>query len=144
MKLCFNAGPDPLEEYFPFAHENGFPWMELSCNNTQNFLDKFDLPKKQTKYGYSRRLPKCNNISVYSRSQIKGGKLISYTGRSSPSIKFGYRVRDLSKPIRRSVLNPSLLFPVTQKLALSLSRTLSIHRTRYGSGVPLSLEQPSY
>jgi len=42
MKLCFNAGPNPLEEYFPFAHENGFPWIELSCNNPENFLDKFN------------------------------------------------------------------------------------------------------
>ena len=42
MKLCFNAGPDPLEDYFSFAHENGFPWMELTCNNPNNFLDKFD------------------------------------------------------------------------------------------------------
>ena len=45
MKLCFNAGPEPLEEYFPFAHENGFPWMELSCNNPKNFLDKFDAKR---------------------------------------------------------------------------------------------------
>jgi sugar phosphate isomerase/epimerase len=42
MKLCFNAGPNPLEEYFSFADENGFPWMELSCNNPGNFLDKFN------------------------------------------------------------------------------------------------------
>lgn len=42
MKLCFNAGPEPVENYFPFAHENGFEWMELSCNNPNNFLDKFD------------------------------------------------------------------------------------------------------
>ena len=41
MKLCFNAGPEPIEEYFPFAHENGFPWMELSCNNPKNFLPTF-------------------------------------------------------------------------------------------------------
>ena len=41
MKLCFNAGPEPVEEYFPFAHENGFPWMELSCNNPKNFLNTF-------------------------------------------------------------------------------------------------------
>jgi len=41
MKLCFNAGPEPLEEYFPFAKANGFPWMELSCNNPKNFLDKW-------------------------------------------------------------------------------------------------------
>lgn len=41
MKLCFNAGPEPMEEYFPFAHENGFPWMELSCNNPNNFLNKW-------------------------------------------------------------------------------------------------------
>ncbi len=41
MKLCFNAGPEPMEEYFPFAHEHGFPWMELSCNNPNNFLDKW-------------------------------------------------------------------------------------------------------
>jgi len=45
MKLCFNAGPEPLEEYFPFAHENGFPWMELTCNNPKNFLDKFDATR---------------------------------------------------------------------------------------------------
>ena len=45
MKLCFNAGPEPLEEYFPFAHENGCPWMELSCNNPKNFLDKFDATR---------------------------------------------------------------------------------------------------
>jgi sugar phosphate isomerase/epimerase len=42
MKLCFNAGPEPLENYFPFAHENGFPWMELSCNNPSNFLTTFN------------------------------------------------------------------------------------------------------
>ena len=42
MKICFNAGPDPLEDYFPFAHESGFKWMELSCNNPSNFLDKFN------------------------------------------------------------------------------------------------------
>lgn len=42
MKLCFNAGPQPLEEYFPFAKENGFPWIELSCNNPNNFLDKWN------------------------------------------------------------------------------------------------------
>jgi len=41
MKLCFNAGPQPLEEYFPFAKENGFPWIELSCNDPNNFLDKW-------------------------------------------------------------------------------------------------------
>jgi sugar phosphate isomerase/epimerase len=41
MKLCFNAGPRPMEEYFAFARENGFPWMELSCNNPNNFLDKW-------------------------------------------------------------------------------------------------------
>lgn len=57
MKLCFNAGPNPLEEYFPFAHENGFPWMEMSCNNPSNFLDKFtpqridNLKKLRDKYG---------------------------------------------------------------------------------------------
>jgi sugar phosphate isomerase/epimerase len=39
MKLCFNAGPQPMEEYFSFAKENGFPWIELSCNNPKNFLD---------------------------------------------------------------------------------------------------------
>jgi len=42
MKLCFNAGPEPMEEYFLFAHENGFKWMELSCNNPNNFLDKWN------------------------------------------------------------------------------------------------------
>jgi sugar phosphate isomerase/epimerase len=41
MKLCFNAGPQPVEEYFSFAKENGFPWIELSCNNPNNFLDKW-------------------------------------------------------------------------------------------------------
>jgi len=41
MKLCFNAGPQPIEAYFPFAKENGFPWMELGCNNPNNFLDKW-------------------------------------------------------------------------------------------------------
>ena len=41
MELCFNAGPQPLEEYFPFAKENGFPWIELSCNDPNNFLDKW-------------------------------------------------------------------------------------------------------
>lgn len=41
MKLCFNAGPQPLEEYFAFAKENGFPWIELSCNNPNNFLDQW-------------------------------------------------------------------------------------------------------
>ncbi len=45
MKLCFNAGPEPMEEYFPFAHENGFPWMELSCNNPNNFLNKWDAKR---------------------------------------------------------------------------------------------------
>jgi sugar phosphate isomerase/epimerase len=42
MKLCFNAGPQPVEEYFSFAKENGFPWIELSCNNPNNFLDKWN------------------------------------------------------------------------------------------------------
>jgi sugar phosphate isomerase/epimerase len=57
MKLCFNAGPDPLEEYFSFANENGFPWMELSCNNPNNFLDKFNperitrIKKLRDRYG---------------------------------------------------------------------------------------------
>lgn len=48
MKLCFNAGPEPLEVYFPFARENGFPWIELSCSNPNNFLDKFN-PERITK-----------------------------------------------------------------------------------------------
>jgi len=30
-----------MEEYFSFAKENGFPWIELSCNNPNNFLDKW-------------------------------------------------------------------------------------------------------
>lgn len=42
MKLCFNAGPQPIEEYFAFAKENGFPWIEMSCNNPNNFLDKWN------------------------------------------------------------------------------------------------------
>jgi sugar phosphate isomerase/epimerase len=42
MKLCFNAGPQPIEEYFPFAKENGFPWIEMSCNNPNNFLDRWN------------------------------------------------------------------------------------------------------
>jgi sugar phosphate isomerase/epimerase len=41
MKLCFNAGPQPIEEYFSFAKENGFPWIEMSCNNPHNFLDQW-------------------------------------------------------------------------------------------------------
>jgi len=45
MKLCFNAGPEPIEEYFPFAYENGFPWMELSCNNPKNFLPTFNTKR---------------------------------------------------------------------------------------------------
>jgi len=48
MKLCFNAGPEPLEEYFPFAHESGFPWMELSCNNPKNFLATFNAKRINT------------------------------------------------------------------------------------------------
>ncbi|MBT8361799.1 MAG: sugar phosphate isomerase/epimerase [Desulfobacterales bacterium] len=57
MKLCFNAGPEPMEEYFTFAHENGFPWMELSCNNPNNFLDKWNperidnVKRLRDKYG---------------------------------------------------------------------------------------------
>jgi len=57
MKLCFNAGPQPMEEYFSFAHENGFPWMELSCNNPNNFLDKWNparidgIKRLRDKYG---------------------------------------------------------------------------------------------
>lgn len=57
MKLCFNAGPEPMEEYFPFAHENGFPWMELSCNNPNNFLNKWNperidaIKRLRDKYG---------------------------------------------------------------------------------------------
>lgn len=57
MKLCFNAGPEPMEEYFPFAHENGFPWMELSCNNPNNFLNKWNparidgIKQLRDKYG---------------------------------------------------------------------------------------------
>jgi len=42
MKLCFNAGPEPVESYFALAHEKGFKWVELSCNNPSNFLDKFN------------------------------------------------------------------------------------------------------
>jgi sugar phosphate isomerase/epimerase len=42
MKLAFNAGPQPVEEYFPFAHQNGFPWIELACNNPNNFLPTFN------------------------------------------------------------------------------------------------------
>jgi sugar phosphate isomerase/epimerase len=45
MKLCFNAGPEPLEQYFPFAHENRFPWMELGCNNPKNFLSAFNAER---------------------------------------------------------------------------------------------------
>ena len=45
MKLCFNAGPEPLEEYFPFAHENRFPWMELACQNPRNFPATFDAER---------------------------------------------------------------------------------------------------
>lgn len=45
MQLCFNAGPEPLEVYFPFARENGFPWIELSCNNPKNFLHTFDAKR---------------------------------------------------------------------------------------------------
>lgn len=48
MQLCFNAGPEPLEEYFPFAQENGFPWMELSCNNPKNFLPTFNARRINT------------------------------------------------------------------------------------------------
>lgn len=57
MKLCFNAGPEPVEEYFPFAHENGFPWLELSCNDPMNFLDKWNpqridgIKKLRDQYG---------------------------------------------------------------------------------------------
>ena len=57
MKLCFNAGPEPMEEYFSFAHDNGFPWMELSCNNPNNFLDKWNperidgIKRLRDKYG---------------------------------------------------------------------------------------------
>ncbi len=42
MKICLNTGPEPVENYFSFAHENGCKWVELSCNNPSNFLDKFD------------------------------------------------------------------------------------------------------
>jgi len=45
MKLCFNAGPEPIEEYFPFAHANGLPWIELSCNNPKNFLPTFSAKR---------------------------------------------------------------------------------------------------
>jgi len=45
MKLCFNAGPQPVEEYFPFAHENSFPCIELSCNNPKNFLPTFNTKR---------------------------------------------------------------------------------------------------
>ena len=57
MKLCFNAGPDPVEDYFSFAHENNFKWMELTCNNPNNFLDKFNpernsgIKKLRDQYG---------------------------------------------------------------------------------------------
>ncbi|MBE0666379.1 MAG: TIM barrel protein, partial [Bacteroidales bacterium] len=46
-----------MEEYFPFAHENGFPWMELSCNNPNNFLNKWNpgridgIKRLRDKYG---------------------------------------------------------------------------------------------
>jgi len=52
MQLCFNAGPEPIEEYFPFAFENGFPWIELSCNNPKNFLPTFN----------ARRINKIKNL----------------------------------------------------------------------------------
>ena len=42
MKVCLNTGPEPVENYFSFAHENGYKWVELSCNNPSNFLDKFN------------------------------------------------------------------------------------------------------
>ncbi len=42
MKLCFHADPEPVEDYFPLAYEKGFKWVELSCNNPSNFLDKFN------------------------------------------------------------------------------------------------------
>lgn len=48
MKLCFNAGPQPVEEYFAFAHENSFPWIELSCNNPKNFLPTFTTKRINT------------------------------------------------------------------------------------------------
>ena len=32
MKLCFNAGPEPMEEYFAFAHENGFNPVSLAVS----------------------------------------------------------------------------------------------------------------
>jgi sugar phosphate isomerase/epimerase len=73
MKLCFNAGPQPLEEYFPFAHENGFPWMELSCNNPNNFLDRFtprriaDLKKLRDKYGL--------HYGLHSASFVNSGEI---------------------------------------------------------------------
>ena len=57
MKLCFNAGPEPMEDYFAFAHENGFPWMELSCNNPNNFLNTWNpgridtIKRLRDKYG---------------------------------------------------------------------------------------------
>ena len=57
MKLCFNAGPEPMEEYFSFAHDHGFPWMELSCNNPNNFLNTWNpgridgIKKLRDRYG---------------------------------------------------------------------------------------------
>ena len=42
MKVCLNTGPEPVENYFSFAHETGYKFVELSCNNPSNFLDKFD------------------------------------------------------------------------------------------------------
>jgi len=57
LKLCFNVAPEPFENYFEFAHESGFKWMELSCNNPNNFLDKFNperisnIKKLRDRYG---------------------------------------------------------------------------------------------
>ncbi|MFX0195804.1 MAG: sugar phosphate isomerase/epimerase family protein [Candidatus Hodarchaeota archaeon] len=48
MKLCFNAAPEPVEEYFPFAKANDFPWIELSCNNPKNFLSTFTAERIST------------------------------------------------------------------------------------------------
>jgi sugar phosphate isomerase/epimerase len=45
MKLSFPGGPEPLEEYFPFADENGFQWIELHCGNPKNFPATFNIER---------------------------------------------------------------------------------------------------
>ncbi len=41
MEIGFTASPKPVEEYFKFAAENGFPRLDLGCSAPSNFPHTF-------------------------------------------------------------------------------------------------------